>query len=298
MNIGMIIGIAGGAVGVIGVIYTVYYGRRGQKKRLMVYEVSGSVALAQAFSPEDDYKLSVLFERKGSSEEKIESVYTTFLKFVNLGKEAIRGNDIAPANPLRVTIKGARVLDIQVAGITREVNNVYLRDQVIKNEEASAGIGFDFLDYQDGALVKILSVGNSGKISVEGDIIGMPEGIKDIEEIRPTTKGGGGGVVWFMGVFVGGSALSAFIFYWVVGNWGNVWLIFVPVGVWVLLFGTLLMIGDRPWSRRPEFPKSLELPEWCRPFVPPMMMMRTALLEMEMRETEMSRNLRERKGKG
>lgn len=300
MNIGVIIGVTAGVVGVVGIIYTVYYGRRGQKKRLMVYEISGSIALAQAFSPEDDYKLSVLFERRGESEEKIESVYTTFLKFVNLGKEPIRGNDIAPGNPLRVTIKGARVLDIQVAGITREVNNVSLTNEVMENKQASAYVSFDFLDYQDGALIKVLSVGNRGNISLEGDIIGMPEGIKDIKEIRPRTKGVDVSGWWILGAIIGGSALSAFIFYRVVGDWRNVWLIFVPLGIYAILLGILLMIDTRPWLKdSPAFPRSLDLPEWCRPFAHRGLMMRTELLEMEMRETETSKKkLSEKKTKG
>ena len=300
MNIGVIIGVATGVVGVVGIIYTVYYGRRREKKRLLVYEISRSIALAQAFSPEDDYKLSVLFERRGSSEEKIESVYTTFLKFVNLGKEPIRGSDIAPANPLRVTVKGARVLDIQVAGITREVNNVSLRNEVMENGQASAYVSFDFLDYQDGASIKILSVGNRGNISLEGDIIGMPEGIKDIEEIGPKTKGVEVSGWWFIGALIGGSALSAFIFNWVVGDWENVWLIFVPIGIYVILIGILVMIDSPPWLRdRSAFPRSLDLPEWCRPFASPLSISRRELLEMEMRETETSgKKLSEKERKG
>ena len=112
MSILGIIGIVGGVIGVLGIIYTIYYGRRSQREKFLMYEISPPIALAQAFSPEDDYKLSVLFQRKGEPEEKIESVFTTFLKFANLGKEPIRGTDIAPANPLRVNIEGTRTLDI------------------------------------------------------------------------------------------------------------------------------------------------------------------------------------------
>lgn len=290
MNIGVIIGVTTFVVGVVGIIYTVYYGRRGHKKRLLVYEISRSIALAQAFSPEDDYKLSVLFERRGSSEEKIESVYTTFLKFVNLGKEPVRGNDIAPGNPLRVTVKGARVLDIQVAGITREVNNVSLRNQVMEAEQASAYVDFDFLDYQDGGLIKILSVGEKGSISLEGDIIGMPEGIKNIEEIRPSSKTADISGWWIAGAVIAGAILSGFIFHRVIGDWRNVWLIFLPFGFVVILIVILSIIDAQPWLRgRPSFPKSLDLPRWCRPFASPLFMARRELLEMEMRETETSK---------
>ena len=301
MSIMEIVGMVFGGLGVVGIIYTIYYGRRSQKKRLMVYEVSGSIVLAQAFSPEDDYRLSVLFERKGSIKEQIDSVYTTFLKFANLGKEPIRGNDIAPANPLRVIVKGARILDMQVAGITREVNNVSLRNQVMEGERASAYVDFDFLDYQDGALIKILSVGKSGDISLEGDIIGMPEGIKNIEEIHPRSKTTDNMTVWWViGSLIVTAILSVFIFYRVIGDWRNVWLMFVPSGILVIFTVILIIIDTRPWSRgRSSFPKTLDLPGWCRPFASPLFISRRELLEMEMRETETSKKrLSEKETKG
>ena len=288
MGIMEIIGMVGGVVGVAGIIYTIYYGRRSQRKKLLVYEISRSIALAQAFSPEDDYKLSVLFQRKGSTAEKIESVFTTFLKFANLGKESIRGSDIAPANPIRVNIKGARTLDIQVAGITRKVNNVSLKNQVKKGEQASVNVNFEFLDYQDGALIKILSVGNKGKISLTGDIIGMPEGIKNIEEIGQRTRKGGVDVSgwFFLGLIIAGLILSGFIFYWVTGSWRNVWLLFVPLGILVILIAILFIVETWSWPRGvPPFPISLDLPKWCRSFpFYPSIMLRSELLAMEMEE--------------
>lgn len=169
MGVIAIIGVAVGVIGVAGTVYTVYSGRRNQRKKLLVYEISDPIALAQAYSPEDDYKLSVLFERKGSTAEKIESVFTTFLKFANLGKEPIRGNDIAQSNPIKV-------------------NNVSLKNQVMGDEKTSVDVDFEFLDYQDGALIKILSVGDEGEISLAGDIIGMTEGIKNIDEIKSRIK--------------------------------------------------------------------------------------------------------------
>ena len=137
MDILGIIGIVGGIIGILGIAYTIYYGRKNQKRKFLVYSNSPPIPLAQAFSPEDDYKLSVVFERKGSHEERIESVYTTFLKFANLGREPIRGSDIAPGNPLKVQVEDARTLDIQIMGITREVNNIQLRNQKLQDMQAS-----------------------------------------------------------------------------------------------------------------------------------------------------------------
>lgn len=294
-----IVGLVGGVVGVVGIIYTIYYGRRGQKKKLMVYEVSKSIPLAQAFSPEGDYKLFVLFQRKGSIEEKIESVYTTFLKFANLGKESIRGGDIAPANPLKVAIEGVRILDIQLAGTTRGVNNVSLSNQVMENEQASAYVNFDFLDHRDGALIKILSVGNKGKISLEGDIIGMPEGINNIDQVRPSLVRSRNMFkrAWMISLFVAGSILAGFICYWATGNPRNIWLMFLPWGVYIVLAIIFVMFDEiRVWLRGGlSFPRSLDLPRWVRPFGYPLEMvrlemMRSALSGMEIQEAAAPRN--------
>jgi len=295
----VIIGIVTGVVGVAGIIYTIHYGRRGQRKKLLVYEVSGSIALARAFSPESDYGISVLFQRKGSIEEKIESVYTTFLKFANLGREPILDRDVAPGNAIKVSVKGTRALDIQLAGITRDVNNVCLRDQVLEEDKASAYVDFDYLDYQDGGLIKILSVGEKGDISLEGDIIGMPEGIKNIDEIRPTAQATDISKVWLSACIVVGSLiLSILVYYWITGNLTNVWLMFLPFGVLAIVMTIIMIIDDvRLWLRgRGSFPRSLDLPIWARPFsytieVVRERSMRSALLQMRVKITREARRV-------
>lgn len=277
----------GGVIGVAGIVYTIYYGRRSQRKKLLVYEISRQIALAQAFSPEDDYTLSVLFQRKGSTEEKIKSVFTTFLKFANLGKEPIRGSDIARANPVKINIEGTRTLDIQIAGTTRKVNNVILKNQIVKDKRASGNVYFDFLDYRDGGLIKILSVGNKGKISLSGDIIGMPEGIKNVEEFSPKKSTGITDSGWFvLSILFAGLITSGFIFYWVTGTWRNAWLLFVPLGIIGLITAIMVLISSWSWPRaRPSFPTSLDLPKWCRSFrYHSALTLRAELLEMEIKE--------------
>jgi hypothetical protein len=263
--IGLIIAVVFGIIGVIGLVYTIYYGRKGLRKKLLVYSNTVSIPLAQAFSPEDDYKLSVLFQRRGSSEERISSVYTTFLKFANLGKEPIRGNDIAPANPIKVKIEDSRTLDIQIAGITRTVNNVILKNQILGEKDSSAEVSFDFLDFQDGAIIKILTVGDKGKVTLNGDIIGMPEGIKEISDARDELSGSSLNG-WVTGiVFIVATTLTAFIYYWALGEWNHVWLLIVPVIILILAIVVAVIIPDWLFSgRNPSFPESLDLPKWCR----------------------------------
>jgi hypothetical protein len=286
MGIPEIIVIFFGIIGIIGLVYTVYYGKKALKKKFLAYQNSVAIPLAQAFSPEADYELSVLFQRKGSGEERIKSVYTTFLKFANLGKEPIRGNDIAPANPIKINIEGARTLDIQIAGITREVNNVSLRNQVMEREKASAEVRFDFLDNKDGALIKVLTVGNKGKISLSGDIIGMPEGIKNVGDASSSSEDASI-TGWSAAVLmIIACSLMVLIFYWVIGSWTKVWLVVVPFIVFALVIVPAFFIQS--WfvtRRRPSFPKSLDLPKWCRSLlIYPRGVMREQLSEMRLEE--------------
>lgn len=281
----VLVAIVFGITGALGLAYTIYYGRKGLKSKLLVYENSISIPLAQAFSPEDDYQLSVLFQRRGSTEEKIKSVYTTFLKFANLGKEPIRGADIAPANPVKVKIQGTRTLDIQIAGITRKVNNVSIINQVIGENEASAELYFDFLDYKDGALVKILTAGDEGQISLSGDIIGMPEGIKNVEETSDNRSEGSISGWSAIAVFIAALALTASIHYSVTGSWKNVWLVFIFLPILILVSLIAFAISKAWPGRKLSFPESLDLPSWCRRFVLyPRALMREQLMQMRLED--------------
>ncbi|MFA5065074.1 MAG: hypothetical protein WC566_06385 [Dehalococcoidia bacterium] len=265
--IGILAAVIFGIIGIIALIYTIYYGRKGLRRKLLVYENSISLPLAQAFSPEEDYSLSVVFQRKDSIEERISSVYTTFLKLANLGREPIRGLDIAPTNPINVNVEGARTLDIQISATTRKVNNVSIVNRRMDDNDSSAEIKFDFLDYQDGALINILTVGNKGKIWLSGDIIGMPEGIKNFNE-EPGKESGGteisGWAFIIMLLIVG--VVSAFIYYWVVGSWTNVWLVFIILPILLISVAAFAIVPEwiRP-NRTPSFPETLELPKWCQP---------------------------------
>lgn len=288
MNIALVLSIVFGLIGLVGLIYTIYYGRSGIKKKLLVYEITRPIAIAQAFSPEDDYTLAVVFQKKGSPVERIESVYTTFLKFANFGKEPIRGSDIAPTNPIKISIEGTRALDISIAGFTRKVSNITLKNQIVGDTQASANVDFDFLDFQDGGLVKILTVGSKGKISITGDVIGMPDGITDVEKFNPKHRERITDKSWFvLSVLVLGLILSGLIYYWVTRTWVNVWLLIVPVGIFVLEMAIMITSESWSWPRtKLSFPTSLDLPKWCRPLFYQGMMFSNELLNMNMEEKD------------
>jgi len=67
MDIPEIVGSVVGLITIVALVYTIYYGRKSQRKKLLVYENSLPITLAKTFSPEDEYRLSVLLQREGSS---------------------------------------------------------------------------------------------------------------------------------------------------------------------------------------------------------------------------------------
>lgn len=106
------IGLIGGIASIAGFVYALYYARTTSRRKDLLYEVTPAVPLATALSPDDEYSLSIRYRRRGAAEEVIESAYLRFVRVANFGREPIRKVDIAPANPLRLEVKGARVLDI------------------------------------------------------------------------------------------------------------------------------------------------------------------------------------------
>jgi len=259
------IGIIGTLASIAGLIYAIYYAKNSRRVKLFLYDTSWSVPLATAQSPEEDYILSVLFQRKGQGEERLSSAHVSFLRFANLGKEPIRGTDIAPANPVRVSVKGCRVLDIALAGASRPVAKVVVSGVVLGKEESHADIAFDFLDYQDGGVVKILTEGVRGKVMLTGDIIGMPSGIRRCDEVRSlgllNKLGCTLGVLFQIAALV----VSVFVFRWITGSWQNIWVLCLPFIALVLPGVIIGIVASTIWpDQEVSLPQSLALPQWFR----------------------------------
>ena len=179
MNALELFGVISGIASIIGLIYAVYYAKQSKKQKLLAYDRSAPLPLATALSPEKDYKMQILFQRGDSQEQRLQGVHVFFLRFANFGTEPIRKDDIAPGNKLRVEIEGTKVLDIGLTSVSRNVCNITISPA----EEKGAFLTFDFLDFKDGALLKILTEGRPEKARLLGDIIGMPQGIKTTDSL-------------------------------------------------------------------------------------------------------------------
>lgn len=265
MNTLEAIGLIGGLASIAGLLYVIYYARKNRREKLLVYDTSSSVPLATAQSPEDDYELSVTFQRKGQEEERILSANVQFLRFANIGKEPIRRTDIAPANPLRINVDRGRTLDISLSGTSRSVTRVEVSNIKLGAEHSHADVTFDFLDFEDGGVIKILTEGGKAKLTLRGDIIGMPDGVRKSDEIRSL------GFLNKIGYTLGGMfqlsalILAVFAYRWITGSWAHIWMLTLPFVALFLPAIIIAIIAATIWpDSEVSLPATLGLPRWFR----------------------------------
>jgi hypothetical protein len=195
----------------------------------------------------------------GSSQENIENLYAHGIVIINRGHDSIRRIDIAPGNPLRVEVKGARLLDITVESATRDVINFSVGSPIRRDKSVTeAEVSFDYLDHEDGALVRILTTERPESLAVVGDIVGMPKGIRRVgDDHRGNVWGRLGGAVSVL-LFVASLSLTPFVYRRVTGGWENVWILALPILALILPLVIIIVIGSTVWpSGEPSLPAKI-----------------------------------------
>lgn len=259
-----------GTLASLGGIYAIVDNRRNRRVKALGYEDTGPFPLATASRHEQDYELTIHYRAGPAGEDEvIEAAYVTYLRFANFGKEPIRKQDIAPANPLRVQVSGVRVLDISLAGVRREVAQISLGELDLREEKACVALSFDFLDQEDGGLIRILSTDQKDQdIELVGDIIGMPTGVfRTDKPIRASERWGKVGVGLFLAVQVAAMVLAAYVVKLVTGDWMDAWLLLLPIGVIIGPGLLALIVSETVWPNRTkavQYPQELALPRWLR----------------------------------
>lgn len=265
-----VLAVLGAIASVVGIV--AYLDARTSKRiKRLVWETIGSVPLAAASQTETetDYTLSILYERPSTQPEIITSADVTYVRFANLGKEPIRGNDIAPANPLRLEIEQntdgrGRPLDVSLAASSREVIRLNVGALERGEPSSTVSIQFDFLDHQDGGLFRVLSSGPPVAVCVKGDIVGMPQGPEEWNPYgkEPKEVRGWEAVLWVIPQLLALAGLGL-LFREVTGSWTGVWLLLLPPIVFVVVVLLCILVAEGPTAykvRRLGFPKSLEIP--------------------------------------
>lgn len=262
--LGTILGIIGTVASLVG-LYALYQARQYRRVKALIYEGSEAIPLATASGIERDYELSIHFRPRGASptdEEVIDGAFVTYLRFANFGKEPIRAEDIPAANPLTIRATGDRVLDISLSASRRSVSRVQIESVSFGDDLSEAALKFDFLDYHDGGVIRVLSAGPHVEVSLTGDIIGMPAGIGRAETEGKTVEVKGWGLAaWATGELVA-FGIAAYLIKLATGSWVNSWLLVVPIVAFAVPL-ILALVASAALHRGRSFPDELRLPTWA-----------------------------------
>ena len=259
MSLAAAFGYIAGVASLAAIPLAIYYARRqGQKQKLLAYLPGISRLPLVSARSLSAYRLSVVYTREGAKDERIDGAFVHFLRFANFGREPIRREDIAPHNRLRIEVTGTRVLDFAVEAVRRPVCAIRVDQDMPVDGAEEATVDFDFLDYLDGAVVRVLTTSAPERIELVGDIVGMPQGIARADEVRRRSflgwVGGALSVISIVGVL----ALTALIFHWVTGSWSNVWLLALPLVALLLLLVSIIVVSETVWPKSGlQFPKEL-----------------------------------------
>lgn len=131
-------------------------------------------------------------------------------------------------------------------------------------DSKGALIAFDFLDYRDGALLKILTEDRPISIKLVGDIIGMPQGIRTTESLTKSPF-----LNWCAGVliallFSASFAGAAVIFHSVVGSWKHIWVLLLPFGALFIPAIVIALVAAIWPDKSSSFADTLRAPAWYR----------------------------------
>jgi len=262
-------GVAAGIATFVGTVLAIYYGRReGRRRKPLAYHATVSPIPLASSKSLDAYNLSLVYEPREGQRREIDDAYVHYLRFVNFGAEAVRRADIAPANPLRIEVEGAEVLDATVEAVRRDVCQIAIGDIAKTEDETTIPVTFDFLDYRDGCLVRLLTTARPKGVKLVGDIIGMPEGVKTTADLVGLNRiWGRVGTGLAVLLEVAALALTVFVYRWVIGDWVSVWLVVLPVIALLLPLIITIVVSETIWPKsEPTFPREL-LPRGL-PFYP------------------------------
>lgn len=257
-----------GFITIFSLVYAFVVARRSDRRKILACDISPSVALVTIVPDQSGHRLSIIYEKEGTAPVNINGAYLHFVRIANLGKEPIRREDLATSDALQLQIREAKVLDVAVASVSRQVINFALSPVEETDTISIARPSFDFLDYRDGAVIRLLTDSAAAKLVLRGTVIGMPTGIFQVNEL----SGSGSRrlfrvlVVTIVSMLIMGGPLL--ILFGIPGSSGyestvpQWWVAAVFVGSTVLAF--IFMSLTFRWIIAPDqrWPTSLWYPDW------------------------------------
>src|SRR6266849_3451128 len=90
-------------------------------RRLLLAQWSGGVAVGSVLPQGAEDQMWLMYQARGRPAMRIRGAYVFFVRIANLGGASVRRQDIASGDPLRIEVRGARVLEVTLANVTSPV---------------------------------------------------------------------------------------------------------------------------------------------------------------------------------
>jgi len=148
---------------ILGIFFTVYFYVRSNKNREPIYIIRTINLISDSL-----FKIvpvEILF-----SGHKINKLSISKIALWNDGKEAIRPENLAPNEPIKLFID--KKFDILAADILFRKNNANNFQIEISEDKKSINISYDYFKHEEGLVMQVVHTGNrSDDIYFEGDVI-------------------------------------------------------------------------------------------------------------------------------
>lgn len=150
---------------VLGIAMSVYFYFKSRRRKIPVYRSRTTRIIRSSVNKIDS--LEVLYNKK-----RLNALTITKVAFWNAGKETISSTDISLYDKLRLEIgEGFEFLSCDVVTQTKIANNFRCS---IEEDKKTILIEFDYLDYDEGAVLKIRHTGSTNAdIVINGSIKGV-----------------------------------------------------------------------------------------------------------------------------
>ena len=263
MDAGTLLGILGVALTLISFVYAVVVTKRSRQEKRLAYERLPPSAIANVIA-RAGYSIKLIYERPNQEPEIVPSVFVQYVRFLNLGHVPIKRADSAPGDQLRIEVTGGRVLDIVVAEVSRPACQITIDEIRSADDATSAKIDFEFLDFEDGALIQIVTVAPSARAELCGTIIGMPEGIVEAPRSEVGVSWPDMGCIIPIAFEVAALAAVPFFYRYFTGSWRFEWLLVTPVLALLLPLIITMPVVIKLSDRSVKSMRRLRPPTWYR----------------------------------
>lgn len=176
--------VVGFIIGAVGLLYAIYIARRDRKVKILSYSLisSNMIENGQTLYP----KLEVTYDG-----QKLDNFTTTKVGIYNEGTEVIRLTDIAPNDPIQISIP--ENLSLLEAALIKSSN--HLNDfRIHKVSDRVVQIEFDYIEPYDSVTIQLLHTGKGSQpINISGTVIGakkpfVPTRFKNLKDFSIVTN--------------------------------------------------------------------------------------------------------------